>query len=495
MQLRTAAAHAALAGQSHTPSLRAKTEAAAYRPPHDARSTIAAPAAEPLGRRVLAADDSAAASADAVASATAESLELPLSLAALAARGSLKATVRRALLACVEAEAPLIARIQKRYSNPVTEAIAKAASALGTHEAYLVALPLMFWFVRDPLSSPARHYALGLLGVFAWANTGTSFLKDLLCLPRPPTSHVQRKAEHLSAAREYGFPSTHTGNAVGFSLFTALFWLRSFAGDPASLAWFTTVLVGYASIVAASRILKGMHSFVDVLGGAAIGLVVAYVFSMLVPHIESAMASDSGPTVPAVATLLALFALVAHPVPADACPCFDDSLCFLAAWSGAVAGVTHRIQLALASPQPVHAGAATDWTLLQLVASGARGAGRVAVAVTLLLAWRVGVKRLLPAIARGAARLTAPGRTRHGRRTSAPKHLLEARARQRKHAHEHAHEHAFDHSYGQARHASECGEFQLPRFSAAAFTRFVVYFGIGVISTDVVPRLCTALGL
>nr|KAJ3418844.1 hypothetical protein HK105_007759 [Polyrhizophydium stewartii] len=363
MQLRTAAAHAALAGQSHTPSLRAKTEAAAYRPPHDARSTIAAPAAEPLGRRVLAADDSAAASADAVASATAESLELPLSLAALAARGSLKATVRRALLACVEAEAPLIARIQKRYSNPVTEAIAKAASALGTHEAYLVALPLMFWFVRDPLSSPARHYALGLLGVFAWANTGTSFLKDLLCLPRPPTSHVQRKAEHLSAAREYGFPSTHTGNAVGFSLFTALFWLRSFAGDPASLAWFTTVLVGYASIVAASRILKGMHSFVDVLGGAAIGLVVAYVFSMLVPHID------------------------------------------------------------------------------------------------------------------------------------APKHLLEARARQRKHAHEHAHEHAFDHSYGQARHASECGEFQLPRFSAAAFTRFVVYFGIGVISTDVVPRLCTALGL
>eukprot|EP00842_Homolaphlyctis_polyrhiza_P001167 jgi/Hompol1/2050/HPOL_005829-RA len=171
-------------------------------------------------------------------------------------------------------EAPLIAVLQSRLLCRTVDIVSTAFSLLGTHEAYLLLLPAMFWFSHA--SSPVRVLALGLLGVLAWTNYGTGFLKDLLCLPRPPLSVVQRKAETTASEQEFGFPSTHTANSLGIVLFT-LYWLslRTHGINPDTVLVLTPLLISYAVIVAWSRILKGMHSYIDILGGAIVGIVVA----------------------------------------------------------------------------------------------------------------------------------------------------------------------------------------------------------------------------
>lgn len=62
----------------------------------------------------------------------------------------------------------------------------------------------------------------------------------------------------------YSFPSGHTLHAVGFTIV-------ALAGYPA-LAW---VLIPFTCLVAASRIVLGLHYPTDVLAGAAIGATIA----------------------------------------------------------------------------------------------------------------------------------------------------------------------------------------------------------------------------
>jgi len=42
----------------------------------------------------------------------------------------------------------------------------------------------------------------------------SGFIKDMLCLPRPLSPPLHRITMSGSAALEYGFPSTHSTNAV-----------------------------------------------------------------------------------------------------------------------------------------------------------------------------------------------------------------------------------------------------------------------------------------
>ncbi|MFB6113443.1 MAG: phosphatase PAP2 family protein [Halodesulfurarchaeum sp.] len=110
-----------------------------------------------------------------------------------------------------------------------------------------------------------RREAWRLLAVVALAIGIASFLKSLLALPRPPSS-LWRIEE-----AGFGFPSGHalvtTATTVAFARF-----FRPTTGKRGY------VLAGGCTVViAATRVLLGVHYLVDVLAGMAIGLAVVWI--------------------------------------------------------------------------------------------------------------------------------------------------------------------------------------------------------------------------
>lgn len=116
----------------------------------------------------------------------------------------------------------------------------------------LLALPLLRGHAGI---RPALVMALtGVIGVVIY-----KLLKQTLVRERPFITHSGISL-HGAPLDRYSFPSGHTLHAVAFT------W-QAVAHFP-GLAW---VLVPFASLVAASRVVLGLHYPTDVLVGAALG--------------------------------------------------------------------------------------------------------------------------------------------------------------------------------------------------------------------------------
>lgn len=168
------------------------------------------------------------------------------------------------------------------------------------------------------------------LGVF-W----TGFIKDFLSLPRPLSPPLHRITMSGSAALEYGFPSTHSANALSVAVY-GLFSLHSPENTlPPTVK---TILEGlsyfYAASIVFGRLYCGMHGFMDVLVGSVIGAAIGLVEFYYGPSFDALMHSSSW-LAPVVAGLIVIIFVRIHPEPADDCPCFDDSVAF----AGVVIGV------------------------------------------------------------------------------------------------------------------------------------------------------------
>src|ERR1700755_37183 len=101
------------------------------------------------------------------------------------------------------------------------------------------------------------------LGVF-W----TAFVKHFYSLPRPLSPPLQRITMSGSAALEYGFPSTHTANAVSVAVYAVSF-IRSpdTQLSPTSRLLFEVLFWFYAASIICGRVYCGMHGFADVVIG------------------------------------------------------------------------------------------------------------------------------------------------------------------------------------------------------------------------------------
>ncbi|KAL7934886.1 hypothetical protein V8C35DRAFT_321587 [Trichoderma chlorosporum] len=287
--------------------------------------------------------------------------------------------LRQQALPLIRWETPYLAAIQSKLRTPALDSYFAITANLGTHTFFMVFLPMLFWG-----GYPA--FAKGLVHILALGVFWTGFVKDFYSLPRPLSPPLHRITMSGSAALEYGFPSTHSANAVSVAVY-ALLHLR----DPLNTFSDTTKLLleilsyFYAASIVFGRLYCGMHGFLDVIIGSVMGAGITILEYYYGPPLDAAMQNGSW-LAPLIAGLVVVVFVRIHPEPADDCPCFDDSVAF----AGVVIGVE-----------------AATWTIAGSFLAGAESsmgvlpyaswviAARMVVGIIVIFAWRETMKPTL----------------------------------------------------------------------------------------------------
>ncbi|KAL4767732.1 phosphatidic acid phosphatase type 2/haloperoxidase [Aspergillus nidulans var. acristatus] len=306
---------------------------------------------------------------------------------------------RQKLLPLIRYETPYLAWCQEKIRTPALDSYFAFTANLGTHTFFMVFLPIFFWSGYPSLGRGMVHLLAS--GVFL-----SGFIKDLLCLPRPLSPPLQRITMSGSAALEYGFPSTHSTNAVSVAVY-ALYLLNS--PDSTLSDGLNFFLQGitylYVTSIVLGRLYCGMHGFFDVVVGSALGVLLAVSHCTFETAIDQYVQVGSGKQVALV--VLVILALVRiHPEPADDCPCFDDSVAFAGVMIGAQVAYWNlaRANATWNNPHPAtlpHSRyESLGWATMGL---------RFLIGVVLLFAWRETMKptllRILPPVFRGLEKL------------------------------------------------------------------------------------------
>lgn len=316
--------------------------------------------------------------------------------------------VRQRALPLVRWETPYLACVQDRLRTPALDSYFAITANLGTHTFFMVGLPMLFWCgnaafgkgyaaVASSLAPSLTRRPRSLVHMLALGVFWTGFIKDFYSLPRPLSPPLHRITMSGSAALEYGFPSTHSANAVSVAVY-ALLLLRDPAG---SLAPTTRLLLEmlsyfYASSIVFGRLYCGMHGFLDVVVGSLMGAAIGWLEFCYGPAFDAYMHSSSW-VAPVVAALVVIVFVRIHPEPADDCPCFDDSVAFAGVLIGLEFG-TWTYGKIPGDPWETHAygNGTVDTASLGLP----KNAARIAFGVLVIFVWRETMKpallKLLP---------------------------------------------------------------------------------------------------
>ena len=136
-----------------------------------------------------------------------------------------------------------------------------AVTHLGSGPGVISMALLYSWWIDPP-----GGRRLGILLGFSWLLNLT--LKDLFALPRPfQTDPAAASEAARTTARGPGFPSGHTQATSTFWFFLAFHHRRR---------WLYGVAVVAVVLVGLSRVWLGVHYPLDILGGLAVGLVLAW---------------------------------------------------------------------------------------------------------------------------------------------------------------------------------------------------------------------------
>jgi undecaprenyl-diphosphatase len=158
-------------------------------------------------------------------------------------------------------------RLNRGCSQPAIRDVFSAISKLGDGVFWYVLIVLLPVVYGETALYPAlRMAAVGLIGLGLY-----KYLKSRLVRERPYIS-LAGIVPGTRALDRYSFPSGHTLHAVSFTTLA----VRSFP----ELAW---LLVPFAALVAASRVVLGLHYPTDVAAGALIGATLAVLSMVLFP--------------------------------------------------------------------------------------------------------------------------------------------------------------------------------------------------------------------
>ena len=228
----------------------------------------------------------------------------------------------------------------------------------------------------------------------------SGFIKDLLCLPRPLSPPLQRITMSGSAALEYGFPSTHSTNAVSVAVYSlAILNSTGSSLDPRVNIGLQALTYVYVVSVVLGRLYCGMHGFFDVFIGCLLGALIGALQFAYENTFDDSLVSANGSHL-----LLLILAVVVsvriHPEPADDCPCFDDSVAFAGVLIGTEVAYWHCAKNGLIWADPS----------VGYENSGiGKSAVRIVLGVAIIFVWREVMKpsllRILPPIFRGLEKL------------------------------------------------------------------------------------------
>ncbi|KAK8094041.1 PAP2 superfamily protein [Apiospora hydei] len=242
--------------------------------------------------------------------------------------------LRQWALPLIRWETPYLAYLQDTLRTPALDSYFAITANLGTHTFFMVGLPIMFWCGFE-------SFGKGLVRILALGVFFTGFIKDFFSLPRPLSPPLQRITMSGSAALEYGFPSTHSANAVSVAVY-GLLCLHSPDNmmQPNIKLGLEILSYFYAASIIFGRLYCGMHGFVDVVIGSIMGAVISLGEFYYGPALDMYLYARPFTTV--LCVVLFIIALVrVHPEPADDCPCFDDSVAFAGVMIGLEIGTWH----------------------------------------------------------------------------------------------------------------------------------------------------------
>jgi len=159
----------------------------------------------------------------------------------------------------VEKELNFCRLVNQSLSAPLIQRFFAVVSRLGDGVFwYCLIAFLPLYFGKQAIGISILMIAVGVANLVIYKS-----LKKLTCRQRPCTT----SDEIIPGARlldHYSFPSGHTLHAVAFTIITVSFF-------PA-LGW---LLIPFASLVAMSRVILGLHYPTDVVAGALIGMLSA----------------------------------------------------------------------------------------------------------------------------------------------------------------------------------------------------------------------------
>lgn len=298
--------------------------------------------------------------------------------------------LRAQLLPLIRWETPYLAYMQAKMRSPALDRYFAISANLGTHTFFMIGLPILFW-----CGWPG--FGKGLVHILAAGVFFTGFIKDMLSLPRPLSPPLHRITMSGSVALEYGFPSTHSANAVSVAVYGILV-LRSADNifSPAVTLALEALAYFYALSIVIGRLYCGMHGFLDVIFGSVLGATISLVEFHHGPALEAWEQSSSSYLVPLAIAAVVVALVRVHPEPVDDCPCFDDSVAFAGTIIG-VEGGTWRF--GKHSPfSGIYHGPEASFDLSAL--GPLTSAARIAVGVLVIFAWREVTKptlhRMLP---------------------------------------------------------------------------------------------------
>jgi membrane-associated phospholipid phosphatase len=147
-----------------------------------------------------------------------------------------------------------------QQASPALDGFFKAMTFLGSEEAYLLLVPLIYWSIDRIVGVRATI----LLLVSALVNAGAKAIADQ---PRPIGFDPSTNA--LVEETSPGFPSGHTQNTVAVFGYLAV---------QAKRRWFWVAAIALMVLVPLSRIYLGVHFPTDVLGGYLIGGLLLWLF-------------------------------------------------------------------------------------------------------------------------------------------------------------------------------------------------------------------------